>query len=251
MGNDKLLDIAKKAAIDAGKAILNVYHSGDFHVEPKNDNSPLTKADKQAHNIIINYLKTTNIPILSEEGHEIPYTERKKWKRFWLVDPLDGTKEFIKRNGEFTVNIALIEFGQPILGVVYIPVSQKLYWALKGHGAYRKDIDGYLIRLVRQRKKGDVVRVIASRSHINKETQDFINRFEEVKVVSRGSSLKFLEIAENTADFYPRFAPTMEWDTGAAQAILEEAGGKVLNQVTKKPLSYNKENLLNPYFLAE
>ena len=246
-----LIEIAKEASIEAGKAILEVYNSDDFNVEKKGDDSPLTLADKRAHNVIVSFLEKTKLPILSEEGRDIPYEERKNWEYFWMVDPLDGTKEFIKRNGEFTVNIALIKKDRPVLGVVYVPVTEKLYWAAQGLGShleYEETATQIFSNKITLNQK--YLKVVASRSHLNEETQQFLDSLIEPETVSMGSSLKFTIIAEGKADVYPRFAPTMEWDTAAAQIIVEESGAKVLRQNEDKPLIYNKENLLNPHFIA-
>ena len=243
-------EIAIKAAREAGKAIMAIYHSEDFNIQIKEDDSPLTKADKEAHGIIINYLKKTGLPILSEEGASIPYEVRKNWKLFWMVDPLDGTKEFIKRNGEFTVNIALIENGVPVFGVVYAPVLDKLYYGGEGLGTFLQH-NNKTTKLEKQQNITEKVRIVASRSHLNKETQDFIDQFKNAEMVSMGSSLKFMVLAEGKADYYPRFAPTMEWDTAAAHAVVKAVGYQVIEPNMKKPLIYNKENLLNPYFLVE
>ena len=247
-----LLDTAKAAARDAGREILTVYHGADFGVEAKGDDSPLTLADRRAHGVIAGHLAATGLPVLSEEGRSIAYDERRGWDRFWLVDPLDGTKEFIKRNGEFTVNIALIEAGRPVLGVVYTPVTDQLYWGQVGQGAFLQDGDArprpLHIGPADLARTG--LRVVASRSHLNAETQRFIDGLADPTLVSMGSSLKFLMLAEGGADVYPRFAPTMEWDTAAAQAVVEAARGEVLRFPELTPLRYNKENLLNPWFLV-
>lgn len=247
-----LLDTAKEASLLAGDKILEIYNSDDFAVELKGDNSPLTKADKVAHEVIMSFLEPTGIPVLSEEGRDIPYAERKDWEYLWVVDPLDGTKEFIKRNGEFTVNIALVRGGDPILGVVYAPVLDKLYAAAEG-------IDSTLTvagntSALEPRAALDLtkpgLKVVASRSHLNDDTQAFLDELISPEIVSMGSSLKFMVMAEGEADVYPRFAPTMEWDTAAAHAVLRVLGGKVVRQ-DGESLQYNKENLLNPYFKAE
>lgn len=248
-----LLPLAITAAEKASAEILKVYHSGDFQAEAKGDKSPLTLADKNAHNSIVAILQSTNLPILSEEGKSIPYEERKIWEYFWMVDPLDGTKEFIKRNDEFTVNIALIHEGKPVLGVVAVPVSGDVYFATSGGGAFLKR-GGKEIKLPSRgsadlKRKG--LRVIASRSHMNPETQEFINGLADAVLVSAGSSLKFMLLAEGKADVYPRYAPTMEWDTAAAHIIVSETGMEVTQYKTGSPLVYNKENLLNPYFLVQ
>jgi 3'(2'), 5'-bisphosphate nucleotidase len=249
---DQLLQLAIKASEAACKEILEVYNSGDFQTEAKGDNSPLTLADKKAHDVIASILRSSNLPILSEEGRHIPYEERKQWKKFWMVDPLDGTKEFLKRNGEFTVNIALIENQTPILGVVAIPVNGDIFYAQQGSGAFVKRL-GQVMPLPKRspfdlKKSG--VRVVASRSHMSEETQAFIQSLSEPTLVSQGSSLKFMLLAEGKADVYPRFAPTMEWDTAAAHAVVHEAGISVLQKDTVIPLLYNKPDLLNPYFLC-
>jgi 3'(2'), 5'-bisphosphate nucleotidase len=244
------IDAAEKACIE----ILDVYNSNDFQAEAKGDNSPLTLADKKAHKKICDILQKTGLPILSEEGKAISYEERKNWEYFWMVDPLDGTKEFIKRNGEFTVNIALIHEGTPVLGVVAIPVTGEVYYASKGDGVFVKK--GGNTTELRKKQQTDLtasgLRVVASRSHMNSETETFINGLKEPSLVSAGSSLKFLLLANGQADVYPRYAPTMEWDTAAAHAIMNEIGLKV-HQVGRQhslELVYNKEDLLNPYFLV-
>ncbi|MCB1191317.1 MAG: 3'(2'),5'-bisphosphate nucleotidase CysQ [Leptospiraceae bacterium] len=245
----KNLEIAKVTSAIAGKAILEVYETGDFEIETKADDSPLTKADKKSHGIIFQSLQETNIPILSEEGLDIPYSERRKWEYFWLVDPLDGTKEFIKKNGEFTVNIALVQNGKPILGVVYIPVLEKLYYGLKDMGAFLEE-NGNVTKLPFNKNETDTVRIVASRNYLNDETKKFINLYPKQELLSLGSSLKFMLLAEGNADVYPRLAPTSEWDTAASQAIVEITGGKIINFATKENLTYNKENLINPFFIA-
>lgn len=252
MDLNNLLDIAKNAALTAGEEILKIYESGDFSIESKADSSPLTLADKAAHRSIVEILEKTEIPILSEEGQSIPYNERSKWSYFWMVDPLDGTKEFIKKNGEFTVNIALIHDHEPILGVVYPPVLGELYWASKGQGSFVEE-NGNVLRLstsnIDLSKTG--IKVVASRSHMSSETEAYISGFDEPKIVSKGSSLKFLLVASGEADVYPRFGPTMEWDTAAAHLIVTESGGRVVLEDEQTPLSYNKKDLLNPYFIVQ
>lgn len=248
-----LLSTAVLAAEEASKVILDVYNSSDFQAEAKGDNSPLTLADRKAHAVINVILEATNLPVLSEEGKSIPFNDRKSWEYFWMVDPLDGTKEFIKRNGEFTVNIALIRAGKPILGVVAVPVSGDVYYASEGNGAFVKR-DGKTHRLSR-RNPVDLqqtgLRVVASRSHMSEETQAFIAGLNGPSLVSKGSSLKFMLVAEGVADVYPRFAPTMEWDTAAAHAIVNEIGLKVFQSGADTEIGYNKENLLNPFFLVK
>lgn len=252
MNIENLLPIAIEAAEKACDKILEVYHSGDFQVEAKGDASPLTRADKKAHEVIVAVLQFTQLPVLSEEGRSIPYEERKGWEYFWMVDPLDGTKEFLKRNGEFTVNIALIHRQTPVLGVVAVPVSGDIYYAVKDQGAFLRR-NGQEIRLPRHpvpdlSRSG--LRVVASRSHMNEETQAFVDTLNQPALVSRGSSLKFMLLAEGLADVYPRYAPTMEWDTAAAHAVVNEAGLRVFQWKTAQELTYNKEQLLNPYFIV-
>ncbi len=248
---NKLLEKSKEAAMAASEEILKIYESGDFTIEAKSDNSPLTLADRASHVEIVKILEPFGLPILSEEGREIDYNERKGWEYFWMIDPLDGTKEFIKRNGEFTVNIALIHDGQPILGVVQVPVQNKLYYAIKGRGGFMQDSSGTSNLCSNKFKMGDSsLKIVASRSHLNEATQEFLTKFKDPEIVSMGSSLKLLAIAEGKADLYPRFAPTMEWDTAAAQIILTESKGVVLQKGTQREVEYNKQNLLNPEFLA-
>lgn len=258
---NELLDAAINAALLAGRAIMEVYQT-DFDVEFKNDNSPLTRADKQSHLIISRQLSETGIPLLSEEGFNIDYKVRKKWNIFWLIDPLDGTKEFVRRNGDFTVNIALIENCRPEMGVIYVPVTDELFFGNKKNGAF-KVVNVSAYNQIEELKKAALQLplidsfpvVVASRSHINKETSDFIENLKKTKpdiqILSRGSSLKICIVAENKQAVYPRFTPTMEWDTAAGHAILRSAGGEiVLAENQEKELIYNKENLLNPQFIA-
>ena len=249
----RLLPIAITASEEACIDILHVYNSGNFQSEAKGDNSPLTLADRKPHQRIVELLQQTELPVLSEEGKSIPYDERKKWDYFWMVDPLDGTKEFIKRNGEFTVNIALIHQGIPVLGVVAVPVTGEVFYAAEGQGAWVKK-NGKEARLEKRRGvdlSQPGLRVVASRSHMNDETQEFIGKLKAPVLVSKGSSLKFMLLAEGKADVYPRYAPTMEWDTAAAHAVVRETGAKVLEFGSDRELTYNKENLLNPYFLVK
>lgn len=261
---NQLLHTAIKAAFYAGKEIMKVYGEDDFQVETKDDDSPLTKADKAADQIIKSMLENTGIPVLSEEGKEIPYEARRNWKMFWLIDPLDGTKEFIKRNGEFTVNIALIEHQKPVAGVVFVPAAQEVYYASEYVGAMK--MEGFQKELVLDQmlhdsrklplvKGRNVYTAVASRSHMSPETEAFIDNKKaehgEVETISRGSSLKLCMVAEGKADIYPRFAPTMEWDTAAGHAIAAISGATVTNHETGEPLEYNKENLLNPWFVVE
>lgn len=266
MKNFNLFDLFK-VSLEAGKEILEVY-AQDFNVEFKEDDSPLTQADKRAHDSIMKGLNAIDpiIPVLSEEGREIPYSERREWSHFWLVDPLDGTKEFIKKNGEFTVNIALIEGKYPSIGIIYAPALDVFYFGCVGNGAYKLENaskveianeEELIQKSVRLPKIEDhrVTRAVASRSHMSEETEAFIKGLEtkhgEVEVVSTGSSLKFCLVAEGKADYYPRYAPTMEWDTGAGQAIVEAAGGKVTRYEDNERFYYNREDLLNGWFLVE
>lgn len=251
MDLNKLLEIAKTAAVDAAVSILEIYESGDFSIESKSDDSPLTKADKASHNAIVALLEKTDIPILSEEGADVPYEERSKWDYFWMIDPLDGTKEFIKKNGEFTVNIALIHNQKSILGVVQVPVTGELYYATEDLGAFKEENGVKNPITVGSKSMNDKgLKVVASRSHMSEDTEVFMKNLNEPIIVSKGSSLKLLMIAEGKADLYPRYAPTMEWDTAAAQAIVEAAGGQVMIKETEDLVIYNKENLLNPHFLV-
>lgn len=247
-----LLKLAVEASEKASEAILDVYRSGDFQAEAKGDNSPLTLADKKAHNVISAILKSSNLPILSEEGKSIPFEERKNWAYFWMVDPLDGTKEFLKRNDEFTVNIALIHKNKPVLGVVAVPATGDVFYAADGIGAFlkRDGKESSLPKRDRINLKQSGLRVVASRSHMSDETQAFVNGLKEPTLVSKGSSLKFMLLAEGKADVYPRYAPTMEWDTAAAHAVIKVVGLSVTQYGSSNELEYNKENLLNPYFLV-
>ncbi len=258
------METAIRAAIDAGKAILKIYNT-DFEIEYKSDQSPLTTADNESHRIISGYLKKTGLPVLSEEGKQLPYEERKQWQQFWMVDPLDGTKEFIKKNGEFTVNIAFIEKHKTMAGVIYVPVTDVLYVGLPDEGAFMlsgtDDFDGTIRRLKEKAvrlpevKNTEIYTVVASRSHLNDETKAFLETLKKehrnINIVSKGSSLKLCLIAEGKADIYPRFAPTSEWDIAAGHAIVNAAGGTVvLAEDEETELQYNKENILNPWFVA-
>jgi 3'(2'), 5'-bisphosphate nucleotidase len=287
--NDKFyLLTALAAAIEAGRAMLEVYRSPDFKVEEKADKSPLTLADKCSHEIIVKRLGKLDVPILSEEGKDIPYKQRKRWETYWLIDPLDGTKEFIKKNGEFTVNIAIIRDRNPAAGVICVPDKNVLYWALKNQGSFKIDsgdsvnqLETDLIELLNNQAVGPgnekiaevfdgiiaasaklpvidlparPFTIIGSRSHASPELEAFVEEKRqehgEVEFISAGSSLKLCLVAEGKADIYPRTGPTMEWDTAAGQAIAENAGCKVLQYDTIEPLIYNKENLLNPWFVV-
>jgi 3'(2'), 5'-bisphosphate nucleotidase len=271
MNYPELLRQTIVAAVLAGKEILDVYDT-NFNVEYKEDKSPLTLADKKASAKIVHELQRFQIPVLSEEGEEISYNLRKTWKTLWIVDPLDGTKEFVKRNGEFTVNIALIENHIPTLGVIYSPVFKDLYFAAKGIGAYKIDRHEFMhmVENIAQipldklyavaKKLPDAAErkhyvVVASRSHMSTETYERVEtlklQHKDVQIVSTGSSIKMCLVAEGAADEYPRFGPTMEWDTAAGQAILQEAGCSLIDFETNEPMRYNRENLLNNWFIAK
>jgi 3'(2'), 5'-bisphosphate nucleotidase len=272
------------ASKEAGLAILDVYKQ-DFDVSYKEDKSPLTLADQRSHDIIVDHLtdpSVKDLPILSEEGKGIPFEQRHEWEYFWLIDPLDGTKEFIKRNGEFTVNIALIYQHRPILGVIFAPVNNVFYFAAEGLGSFRlingdifERLDGKASEISRDSVLKEIIKhsdklpcyetpldthdsqlvIVGSRSHPSKEFEAFVEtmrtQYAKVKVISSGSSLKLCLVAEGKADIYPRLGPTMEWDTAAGQAIVEQANGSVLNYETSEPLQYNKKNLLNSWFIVK
>lgn len=261
------------AALEAGREILAVYGTA-FSTEHKADNSPLTEADKRAHSAIVRALARTGLPVLSEEGKQLAMEERQAWTRYWLVDPLDGTKEFIKRNGEFTVNIALMEqdnepagplgSAAPIAGVLYTPVKDLLYFAWHRGGAYRQASatrfkgDAYERALSAERlpvqHNRSAFTIVASRSHPSPETEEFIARMEKeqgaVALTSMGSALKICLVAEGAADAYPRYAPTMEWDTAAGHAIANEAGKRLIDITTNEPMRYNKASLVNNWFIV-
>jgi 3'(2'), 5'-bisphosphate nucleotidase len=273
------MDRAIAAAFAAGREIMEVY-AADFNVELKDDRSPLTEADKRAHKAIAAALEATGLPVLSEEGRDIAPAERQAWERYWLVDPLDGTKEFVKRNGEFTVNIALME-GLPVAdvagseqmgthrvlaGVLYVPVKDILYFAWEGGGSYRLAgaatfSTGSAYELAAQAHRlpmpysRETFTIVASRSHASPETDAFIRRMEKeharVDLVSMGSALKICLVAEGAADVYPRYAPTMEWDTAAGHAIAREAGHDLIDVTTDASLRYNKHQLVNPWFIVQ
>ena len=250
MQMNSILPDVIKVADEASQRVLHIYQS-DFKINYKDDSSPITAADIASHEIIEKGLRriSRDIPVLSEEGADIPWEERRHWRRFWLVDPIDGTKEFTQRTGEFTVNIALIEDGEPVLGVVTVPALKEAYWGVKGEGAHRRDRSG-LVQPIRVVESRQAVRVLASKNHLNDETRSFIEKLGEHEFLQAGSSLKFCRIAEGRADIYPRLGPTSEWDTAAAHAVLVAAGGKV-ETLNGKPLRYGKENLQNPHFIAK
>ncbi|MBL7956798.1 MAG: 3'(2'),5'-bisphosphate nucleotidase CysQ [Flavobacteriales bacterium] len=269
-----LMNAAIEAALAAGREILAVYGT-DFTTEQKADKSPLTEADKRAHQAIAAALLPTGLPVLSEEGKEVDLEERQRWQRYWLVDPLDGTKEFIKRNGEFTVNIALMErdgqpqgplgSARPISGVLYAPVKDQLFFAWQGGGAYRQNAatskggSAYERALSAERLPVphalDAFTIVASRSHQSPETEAYIARMEQehgrVSLTSMGSALKICLVAVGAADAYPRYAPTMEWDTAAGHAIANEAGKRLIDITTNEPMRYNKASLVNNWFIVQ
>lgn len=262
---NKELNIAIQAALEGGAEIMKIYRN-EFDVEYKDDNSPLTIADQKCNDIINSYLIKTEFPIISEENRQNSFEERKGWETCWIVDPLDGTKEFVKRNGEFTVNIALVKKGKPQLGVIYVPDTKVLYYAdvIKGEAfkCILRNHDDNLEEIMLNSKKIQPnidkinnIKIVGSRSHMSSETEDFVNslkgKYKNVEIVSKGSSLKFCLVAEGNADIYPRFAPTMEWDTAAGQAICEAVNLQVISKETNEPLLYNKENLLNPWFIVK
>ena len=262
------------SALEAGKAILEVYDAPetDMGVEMKADNSPLTRADRRSHEIILAAIGDLGIPVLSEEGREIPFAVRRQWTQMWIVDPLDGTKEFIKRNGEFTVNIALAENGVPTMGVIYVPVADSLYFADQELGAFKIEsvssgktplvpadsLDMLLERAHRlpvPRDADQPFTIMGSRSHATPDLEAYVeamrSKYGSVNFISAGSSLKICRVAEGMADVYPRLGPTMEWDTAAGQAIATASGARVVRHDDGRPLAYNKENLLNPWFIVE
>ena len=273
--NEGHLSTSILAALEAGEAIMGIYQT-DFQVDYKDDRSPLTQADRAAHDIIVQHLQDSGIPILSEEGRSIPFQDRKSWETLWIVDPLDGTKEFVKKNGEFTVNIALVKEGTPVMGVVYAPDRGLLYFAMQDLGAYKiagpeivreyqigiktsrvtlKDIvkNARKLPLVGQQKKPYTI--VGSRSHATPDLEKFVadkrKAFGEVDFIPAGSSLKICLVAEGQADIYPRLAPTMEWDTAAGHAIAFCSGARIFEYESGNTLTYNKENLLNPWFIVE
>ena len=264
MVDKKYVSLALEAAVNAGNAIMDIYQAG-FSVSKKEDNSPVTEADLKANKIICDRLAKTPYPIISEENKMLPFSERENWKMCWIVDPLDGTREFVDRNGEFTVNIALVENGVPIFGVIYIPVTKILFYTSEDmKGSFKIDLSVNEINdfssikdsseEIFPKKNYKELRILASRSHLNEATKNYVEKLKEahtVKLVQKGSSLKFCTLAEGLADIYPRFSPTMEWDTAAGHAICKAVGIEVIDFVSCQPLIYNKEILLNPSFLAE
>lgn len=263
MEETKLIDIAIEAALLAGEKIREVYSSSDFFISIKTDETPVTLADHRAHHEITEILKSTSIPVLSEEGIHSDFSIRRGWKKLWLVDPLDGTKEFIKRNDEFTVNIALIIDGEPVIGIIYVPVFDDLFVGIVGEGAWRLKNPPMNCTLQIVQKSGSNLPdkttsgnyiVLLSRSHTNSETELFISQISKeksnVQLENKGSSLKFCLIAEGSASIYPKLGTTMEWDTAAGHAILKSVGKNIFLTDQKTELTYNKENLQNPHFFA-
>jgi 3'(2'), 5'-bisphosphate nucleotidase len=265
---DRLLRLAVKAALKAGEEILRIYIT-DFSVETKSDNTPVTLADKTSGRCIIDVLAESGIPVISEEEHVPPYNERHQWPRVWIVDPLDGTKEYVKRNGEFAVNIALVEKGHPVVGVIYAPVVHDIWFAAKGSGSYKITQNDLIVELTKQNITDNLYQyakrlplhpppagytIVASRSHLSSEVNSRIRHLEkvygEVDLITVGSSIKQCWVAEGRAHEYPRYGKTMEWDTAAGQCILEEAGCRLVNAETMTPVQYNKEVLQNPFFIA-
>lgn len=266
MKTEILLNFAIQASFEAGLEIMKIFKSDEFHVEHKLDSSPVTIADKNAHQIIVDILESTNLPVLSEEGRNISYEERKNWERYWLVDPLDGTKDFVKRNTDFTVNIALIEKNIPILGVIYIPVTKELFFGEKEMGSFKYQVENensdlqfenifHKLQKLDATCRNENLTIVGSRSHVNAETVAYFDslktKYPNTEISSRGSSLKFCILAEGKAHLAPRIGPTYEWDTAAGHAILNAAGGYVYQWGGDTELIYNKENLLNPNFLAK
>ena len=250
MNLNELINPIVDLAVDAGKAILEVYAT-DFDVQEKGDESPLTQADLASHFCIVKGLSalTPDIPVISEEEGLPSFAERGQWQRYWLIDPLDGTKEFVNRNGEFTVNIALIDSNRPIFGVVHVPIQDKTYIGCEGHGSELRE-GGTTTSISVADVSSDPVRIVGSRSHRGSSLDAFLEKVGESDMLPMGSSLKFCVVAEGRADIYPRLGLTSEWDTAAAQAVVEQAGGKVL-ELDGKPLSYNaKEDILNPWFIV-
>lgn len=266
MNSNKEIEIAIRAAYLAGNEIMKVYDTV-FEVEHKSDNSPITKADRNAHLLIKKALEETNLPFLSEEGRDIPFSERKDWDQFWMVDPLDGTKEFVKRNGEFTVNIARIRKNNAEAGIIYVPVTGVMYFGASNIGAFKMEefnaenleqgLQDWIDSAERlpASKSDRTYTVVGSRSHKSDETAAFMEKLRSehgnFEVISMGSSLKICLVAEGVADIYPRFAPTMEWDTAAGHGIVRAAGKEIIDYATQAPMVYNKENLMNNWFIVE
>lgn len=268
MNTDRLLLMAIHAAVKAGIQIIRVYESNQYQIVYKEDESPLTAADIKSHKTIHQHLSSGSLPLLSEEESNIPFSQRKNWEYFWLVDPLDGTREFLKKNGEFTVNIALIHRNVPLAGIIYAPVNQVLYFSVPGRGVFKmKSAQSYVLRADSLQSlqnesdrlpytiSGDEMTVISSRSFHSDDTEKYISalkkKYRKITLISAGSALKFGLIAEGKADIYPRFAPTMEWDVAAGHALLKESGFSVIDAATGESLVYNKPDLKNPWFIAK
>jgi 3'(2'), 5'-bisphosphate nucleotidase len=265
----ELLKLAVTAAFKAGEEILKIY-STDFYVETKSDNTPVTLADKASGKCITDFLSVTNIPVISEEEEILDYSIRKNWNQVWIVDPLDGTKEYVKRNGEFAVNIALVENNKPVIGVIYAPFIKDIYFAYKNGGSYKITQHDMIVELTKKnlpdhlfdyakklpaQKLPRTYTVVGSRSHLSKEITDHVNilrdLYGDVDMISVGSSIKQCWVAEGKAHEYPRFGTTMEWDTAAGQCILEESGNKLIDLTTGQPMVYNRSNMKNNYFIAK
>lgn len=245
-----LLVEVRRIAEEAGEAIRNVYEKGDLGTVYKEDRSPLTFADQAAHDVIVRELNrlTPDYPVLTEESKDVPYAKRSPWQYFWLVDPLDGTKEFIERNGQFTVNIALIDHGRPVLGVLHAPELLVTYYGAKDSGAYKEE-KGRESRIHVSDYRDGPLKIVASRSHAGKKLKKFLEQVHPAEVIHIGSALKICLVAEGRAHFYPRLGPTMEWDTAAGHAILNEAGGSLIT-LDGEELRYNRKDMTNPYFMA-
>ena len=256
----KNLELSITACLQASKIIMKIYNSGNFDVDYKENDSPLTIADTKAHEIIKTKLESTGYPILSEEGREISFEERKNWKKFWLVDPIDGTKEFINKNGEFTINIALIENNLPVLGVICAPAINQIFYAENGLGAFKSKLYNNINQLILNSSKLPLeikdkkISLVSSKSHLNKKTKNYIDKLKlkhgKIDLISKGSSLKFCLVAEGYADYYPRLAPTMEWDIAAGIAICLNSKCSILVYGSKNNFVFNKEKLFNPNFVV-
>jgi 3'(2'), 5'-bisphosphate nucleotidase len=248
-----LINPLSKIVAEASAKIMEIYTSGNYEIKVKEDDSPVTMADIAANEIICKGLEKLDMkfPYISEENMEIPYEVRKEFEYFWLIDPLDGTKEFVRRNGEFTINVCLVHKSRPILGIVALPFHNEVFYAVKGQGAYLEK-NGTTCRLACSSYSSDQkgLRIPCSLSHVNQDTKNIIAQYDQPIVIGRGSAIKFMLLANAEADLYPRLAPTMEWDTAAPQIIIEEAGGTLINYETNETMTYNKESLVNPGFIA-
>tara|TARA_X000001036_G_scaffold174116_1_gene164777 strand:- start:1154 stop:1918 length:765 start_codon:yes stop_codon:yes gene_type:complete len=251
MHNFKLVNNILQISKDAGEEILSIYKSGAFEIESKNDSSPLTKADKVSNEIICESLKKLNpdIPIISEENCDVTFSERVNWERYWLIDPLDGTKEFIKKNGEFTVNIALIENGKATMGIIFAPVCNQYFWGDEKLGSY-SSTDLKEFKKISISKRESKIKILCSRSHPSNELEEFLSTYDDYEIIKKGSSLKFCLIANGTADIYPRFGPTSEWDIAAGSAVLRYAGGSIKTLQGEELLFNKKDSYINEYFIA-